>query len=178
MAIFLYQWLYLVLLPFTMVTKIAEANAVPARAKHPFYIAVTEISHNAATKSLEISCKFFVEDFEQTVEKNYKTQLDITAVKDKASFDKYIPDYISKHLSILVDGKTVVLKYIGFEKEKESVYAYFEVSVAAAPKAMNLTNSLLHDFIDQQMNIMHVMVGGKRQSTKLNYPETKAGFVF
>ena len=72
----------------------------------------------------------------------------------------------------------MALRYIGFEKEKESAYAYFEVSGIASVKNISATNSLLHDFIDQQINIMHVTVGGKRQSTKLDYPETKASFSF
>src|SRR5690242_4783382 len=75
-------------------------------ALHPFYIAVTEINHNAKDKDLEISCKMFAEDLEQILEKNNKATLDITADKDKAAFDRYIPDYIGKHLNLTVDGKT------------------------------------------------------------------------
>ena len=41
----------------------------PKAAVHPFYVSVTEINQNAAEKSLEISCKFFADDFEQTLEK-------------------------------------------------------------------------------------------------------------
>lgn len=177
MALFFYKWTVLFFFPFVSVVSVSKSSVV-SEAPHPFYISVTEINHNASAKSLEISCKFFAEDFEQTLEKAYKTQLDISLAKDKASFDKFIPDYISKHLSLVVDGRQVALNYIGFEKEKESVYAYFEVSNVAAVKNISATNSLLHDFIDQQINIMHVTVGGKRQSTKLDYPDTKAAFGF
>ena len=170
-----YTWM-LLMLPF-LNTKAAvekEGFTVP----HPFYVSVTEINHNAATKSLEISCKFFAEDLEKILEKDYKTTLDMTAAKDKATFDKLIPDYVAKRLALVADGKPVVLHYVGFEKEKESAFAYFEVENIAVVKSINATNSLLHDFIDQQINIMHVVVGGKRQSTKLDYPETKASFSF
>src|SRR4051812_25875749 len=74
---------------------------------HPFYIAVTEINYNAKDKDLEISCKMFAEDLEQILEKNNKATLDITSDKDKARFDRYIPDYIGKHLDLIVDGKPV-----------------------------------------------------------------------
>lgn len=174
MASFFYQWLLFLLLPFWNAATKKQAAPSP----HPFYVSVTEINHNAAEKSLEISCKFFAEDLEQILEKDYKTQLDISSSKDKAAFDKDIPDYVGKRLSLVVDGKPVSLKYIGFEKEKESAYAYFEVSGVASVKSINATNSLLHDFINQQINIMHVTVGGKRQSTKLDYPEIKASFSF
>src|SRR5438067_957342 len=77
----------------------SNASVLPApdhllRVPHPFYISVTEINHNAKDKTIEISCKMFADDFEQILEKNYKTQLDIASDKDKASFDKLIPDYM------------------------------------------------------------------------------------
>jgi hypothetical protein len=145
---------------------------------HPFYVAVTEINQNAAEKTLEISCKFFADDLEQTLEKEYKTPLNIVSAKDKSLFDKYIPDYIGRHLQLSVDGKPAKLSFIGFEKEKESAYAYFEVQNVAAVKALDASNTLLHDFATDQINILHVTVGGKRQSTKLDYPASKASFRF
>lgn len=141
---------------------------------HPFYVSVTEINHNAKERSLEISCKFFADDFEHALEKSFKTQLDITSDKDKASFDKHIPDYITRHFAVSADGKNQKLNYVGYEKEKESVYCYFEVTSLAAVGQLDITNNLLYDLTQEQINIMHVTANGKRQSSKLNYPEVKA----
>jgi hypothetical protein len=180
MAAWLYKWLMVYLLPFSLGQgKQALAdNPGPDRIYHPFYISVTEINHNAKDKTLEISCKLFADDLEQILEKNYKTTLDISAEKDKPSFDKFIPDYINRHLGLAVDGKAVKFSYVGFEKEKESAYCYFQVDNIASLKKLDLFNSILHDFNTDQINIMHVTVNGKRQSTKLDYPATKAGFNF
>ena len=145
---------------------------------HPFYVSVTEINQNAAEKSLEISSKFFADDFEQTLEKIYKTQLDISAAKDKASFDKFIPDYFAKHFALAVDGKPAKLNYVGYEKEKESVYCYFELTNTPGVKRLDITSNLLYEFTQEQINIMHITVNGKRQSSKLNYPDVKAAFQF
>lgn len=171
----LYKWMVCLTVPALMGSG-AKPVAVPA--PHPFYVSVTEISQNASEKTLEISCKFFTDDFEATLEKAYKTTLDISVDKYKASFDKFVPDYVGKHLALTVDGKPVALKYVGYETEKESAYTYFEVINVASAKSVQITNSLLHDFIAQQINIMHLTVGGKRQSTKLDYPQTKAVFGF
>jgi len=150
----------------------------PKAALHPFYVSVTEINQNAAEKSLEISCKFFADDFEQTLEKAYKTQLDISSDKDKASFDKFIPDYIAKHFGLTVDGKPVKLNYVGYEKEKESVYCYFELTNTPSVKRLDITSNLLYELTQEQINIMHITVNGKRQSLKLSYPDVKAAFQF
>lgn len=146
--------------------------------QHPYYISVVEINHNAAEKTLEISCKIFTNDFEATLEKDYKTKVDLVNPGDKAAMDKLINDYIKNHLSFKVDNKPVSFSYVGFEKEDEAIYSYFQVSNIAAVKGIDVTNSILHDFSDQQINIIHCIVGGKRQSTKLDYPKTEASFRF
>lgn len=153
-------------------------DPLPKVAVHPFYVSVTEINQNAAEKSLEISCKFFADDFEQTLEKAYKTQLNISSDKDKASFDKIIPDYIAKHFALAVDGKPVKLNYVGYEKEKESVYCYFELTNTPTVKRIDLTSNLLYELTQEQINIIHITVNGKRQSSKLSYPDVKAAFQF
>jgi hypothetical protein len=182
MASSVYKWLTICGLLFTVIEGTrAEARPrlpTPIKNFHPYYISVVEINHNAADKTLEISCKIFTNDFETTLEKNYKAKVDLSNPKDKASTDKWISDYIKKHLSIKVDGKDVSFSYVGFEKDEEAVFSYFQADNVAAPKRINVSNSLLHDFSDQQINIIHCSVGGKRQSTKLDYPKTEADFLF
>jgi hypothetical protein len=145
---------------------------------HPFYIAVTEINLNTSDKTLEVSCKMFADDLEQVIEKNNHTQLDITSDKDKVKFDSYIPGYVKNHLSLSVDGKPMALSYIGFEKEKESAYCYFQCENISSLKKIDIHNSILHDYTSDQVNIIHVSINGKRQSTKLDYPNTNASFSF
>ena len=67
---------------------VAGSEPVHPVSKHPFYIAVTEIKLNTSDKSLEVTCKMFADDLEQVIEKNNHTQLDISADKDKANFNK------------------------------------------------------------------------------------------
>jgi hypothetical protein len=145
---------------------------------HPFYISVTELNHNAKDRIIEISCKMFADDLEQILEKDYKTTLDIASPKEKGIFDKLIPDYINHHLSIVLEGRPVTLSYIGYEKDKESAYCYFQVNDVASVKKIDIQNSILHDFNDTQINIIHVVVNGRRQSTKLDFPNTQASFSF
>jgi hypothetical protein len=182
MAIMLHKWFLVFSLSFLAALPKLNASAdLPspnALVFHPFYISVTEINHNAQDKTLEISCKLFADDFEETLKKNYKTVLDLTSEKDKAALDKFIPDYVNRHLALAVDGKPVKLTYVGFEKDKESVYCYFQVENVPSIKKLDLSNSILHDYSDGQINIVHAVVNGKRQSTKLDYPAKQASFVF
>jgi len=184
MAASVYKWLNIFFfLPFLQFgsygsNAFSKFHLQGGRGLHPYYISVVEINHNAADKTLEISCKIFTNDFETTLEKNYKSKVDLSNPKDKAATDNWINDYIKKRLLIKADGKNVNLSYLGFEKEDEAIYSYFQADNIASVKKIDITNSILHDFSDQQINIIHCVVGGKRQSTKLDFPKTEASFQF
>jgi hypothetical protein len=145
---------------------------------HPFYVSVTEINHNAKDKTLEISCKIFVDDMEEVLKKNYNKPVDLGNGKQQQQNDQFISDYIGKRFAMIIDGKAVKFTYIGFEKDKESVYCYFEVPNINGLKKVDLTNALLQDLNKEQINIMHVVINGNRKSYKLDYPKTQASFVF
>lgn len=145
---------------------------------HPFYISVTEINHNATDKTLEISCKIFVDDMEEVLRKLNQTKVDLSEAKNQVQNNKMIEAYVKQHLAVTADGRSVPLQYVGFEKEKESVYCYFEVTNVPSVKKIELTNSLLQDLTDQQINIMHVTVKGERKSLKLDHPKKQASFSF
>jgi hypothetical protein len=145
---------------------------------HPFYVSVTEINHNPKEQTLEVSCKMFSEDLEDILKKNYKTAVDLTAQKQQPQNEKMIQDYISKHLAIQANGKALKLNFIGFEKEAESVYCYFETEKINGVKKLDVTDSILQDFSDKQINIIHVVVNNNRKSQKLDYPDKMASFSF
>lgn len=191
MAPVLYKWLlipaFLVLVSFSgkrtfetgMQQNTDASIGLPGtRTFHPFYMAVTEINQNAQEKTLEIICKLFADDFEETLKKNFKTNVDLSSGKDKAVIDQYISTYFGKHFSMSVDGRPVKLTYVGFEKDKNSAYCYFQVDNVVQVKKLDVQNTLLHDFTDGQTNIVHAHISGKRQSTKLDYPAKVASFIF
>ena len=153
-------------------------NPVHVYAYHPFYVSVTEMSLNSKTKSLEISCKMFAEDIEDVLKQNYKVPVDLGNGKMQAQNNKLINDYVLKHLAINIDARTAALKFVGFEKDNESVYCYYEVMNVPAIQKIKVNNTILQDYKQEQINIMHVIVNGNRKSTKLDYPSNEAVFTF
>lgn len=145
---------------------------------HPIFMSVTEIEHNAKTKSLEVSCKIFTDDFEKALRATYKTKVDLLDGLLRAEMDKLVSDYVKKHLQINVDGKTTPLKYVGYENIEDGIYCYFEIENMIAPKKITITDDILYEYKKEQISILHVAVGGKRQSTKLSNPEKLAEMRF
>ncbi len=138
---------------------------------HPIFVSVTEIEHNAKEKSLEISCKIFTDDFEKALRMAYKTKIDLLNVSTKPTMDKLVSNYVQKHLVITVDGKVCILKFIGYEKIEEAIYSYFEIDNIVTPKKISITDDILYEYKKEQFSLLHVTVGGKRQSTKMGNPE-------
>ena len=145
---------------------------------HPLYITVTEIKHNTKDRILEVSCKIFTNDFEAVLEKMSGSRVDLSAAATRAASDKLIDTYVGKHLRLKVDGKPVVLHFVGSEQENDGTWSYFQVNDVPAVKRIDAVDELLYDSFTQQINIMHVTVGGQRKSFRLDYPEAAAAFEF
>ena len=177
MAALVNKWLYLSLLPLHLLKGVGfETKKTQSRGLHPFHVSVVEINHNAADKSLEISCKIFTDDFEKVLAQNYKAKVDLTNPPNKAAMDSLVKKYIFSHLSLKVNGRPVSFSYVGFENEDAAAFGYVEVDNINSLSKLEITNSLMYDMFDDQVNIMHVIVNGNRKSTKLNYPEKEAVF--
>lgn len=143
---------------------------------HPFHVSTTEINHNAGDRTLEISCRIFTDDFETALAKQFNTKADFSDQKLQTSMDSLVKKYVISRLQLKADGKPVALSYLGYEKENEAVYAYLQADNIATVKKVEAVNSIMHNIFDDQINIMHVVVGGKRKSSKLDYPVTQATF--
>ncbi len=150
----------------------------PAIENHPIFVSVTEIEHNAAEKTLEISCKIYTDDFEKTLREAYKTHVDLLDAKYKSAMNKLVADYVQKHLLLKVDGKTVALQFVGYEQEEEGIISYYQVNNIPSVKKIDIINNILYEYKSEQMGIMHLTVGGKRQSTKLVNPSNKVSLEF
>jgi hypothetical protein len=145
---------------------------------HPLHVSTTEINHNAIDKILEISCHIFTDDFETVLSKQFNTRADLSSANLKTQMDTLVKKYIKSRLQIKADDKTTVMQYVGFEKEDQAIYAYFEVDNVASVKKIDVTDTILHDLYDDQISIIHVLINGNRKSTKLDYPAKQASFSF
>ncbi len=145
---------------------------------HPIFMSVTQIEQNAKEKTLEVSCKIFTDDFEKALRAAYKSKIDLLDEKQKPVMDKFVNDYVQKHLKLVVDGKIVTMKYIGYESIEDAINNYFEVQNIGTVTKIEITDDILYEFKPDQISLLHVTVGGKRKSIKLSNPESKAVMVF
>ena len=171
MAASLFKWFFSVLLCLPV-------GRYGSEGIHPLYISVLEINHNAKEKTLEISCKIFTNDFEIALEKLAHAKVDLSDAAGKKNADKWIADYVAQHLQLKVDGRVVSYHFAGSEKESDGTWSYFQAEGVPSVKKIDIINSILYDSFNQEINIMHVSVGGEKKSTRLNYPDKQASLEF
>ena len=176
MALSFFKWLLIPLYIFPLLSMKYEAP-LPVAGMHPFYLAVTEINYNNRDQVFEVTAKMFTDDFEKVLGEAYNTKVDLVN-PNRYEINKLIKNYMEKHLMMIADDKAIALNYMGFQQEEESVYCFLEVTGIEKISKLSIKNSILHDLNEHQINIMHVIIDGKRQSKKLNYPDKVANFKF
>lgn len=153
------------------------AAAVAFRAKHPFYLGVTDVKYSQKEKALQGSVKLFTNDLEDALRKLYKVNVDLINGQDKATVTTILQDYLYKHLAFKVNGKPVKYTLIGFEHESEALWMYIE-GACPVPNSVDIENTLLYDQIKTQINIVHCEVNGVSKSYKVTNPEKNITFSY
>jgi hypothetical protein len=149
-----------------------------ARAFHPIHVSTTNISYNKQENKLEVICTIFTDDFEAALVKQYHKKTDLNKAEMHAAMDVLVKKYVTTYLQIKTGVTPLNLNYIGFEINKEAADVYFESDKIPAVKKVDVDVSLLHNLFVDQINIVHITVGGVRKSEKLDYPEKRVSQVF
>jgi hypothetical protein len=145
---------------------------------HPFYVSVTEIEQVQKTKVVRVSSRIFFDDLEKAIDRKYKTSINILKPKDKSQVNDFIASYVKDHLKIKANGVALDLRFVGYEIEEEAAWCYFESDVGAPVKQFTIQNNILFEQHTSQINMIHAIVNGKRQSTKLDNPSSNAEFSY
>ncbi len=174
MVILFNKWFFIVLL-----TGLISYSGRPVPDVHPYHVSATEIEYIAGERKVEISSRIFTDDFEAVLSKLYKARIDFSNAAMKKEMNEWVKKYISTHLIVRSAGKGVPLTLFGWEQDHEAINVYTTaIFDKFDTKNITVENTILYDQFDDQLNIIHFIVEGKRKSTKLNYPDRKAVFSF
>lgn len=143
---------------------------------HPFYLSVTEINFDAKQSDLQINIRIFTDDLEKTLRNTTKMKIDLLDKENYQVMSKLVDQYVQSKFIIKIDGKEINYKWIGYERDEDAIWIYFESAKLPKPSKIEVDNKLLYELYDEQMNIVKINIAGKKQSSKLNNPNFR--FVF
>ncbi len=132
--------------------------------QHPFYVSVTDAHYKKNTRSLEIAQKVFWDDMEEALKKNYKTSLNLMKGTPKDSLTIWLKNYTLGHHEWKVNGQKLILEYVGSEIEDDVIWLYLLAKNVGEPRKIEIKNSLLTDYFQDQKNITHFYLNEKPKS--------------
>lgn len=141
---------------------------------HKYYLSLTQIEYNKDQNSLEVIINVFMDDIELAINKEFDVDLRLTTKQELEDVDIYFEKYLRKNLSFLVNNKPVEYNFIGKEYEGDLVYFYIESSTIENPVTLQINNTILFAYFEQQQNVIKFKNGSKRQSKILSKNINKA----
>ena len=145
-----------------------------AFSSHKYYLSLTQIEYNKDQDSLEVIINVFMDDIEFAINKEYSVDLRLTTKQELEDVDSYFQKYLRKNLRFLVNKELVNYNFIGKEYEGDLVYFYLEVNVSDRPITLEVFNTILVTYFEQQQNIIKFKNGSDRQSKILSKNTNKA----
>lgn len=137
---------------------------------HQYHVGSMEFNYNSKSKTFEVSGKFFVDDMENALNKKYGTHLHFGVAQQKNELNEYLKKYTAENLKLKVNNQMVKVNFLGFEEDSESVDLFLESEPVKNPKKVETSFSFIYNLFDDQINIIHIVVDGKRKTSKLEYP--------
>ena len=144
---------------------------------HPFYVSVTEIDFK--DKRYQISMKVFIDDLEAQLQTSGIEKLNLGEENEHSNADFFIKNYIKNHFFIKTNGSSTPYSFLGKEIESDAVWVYFESEkVDNDIKTIEVKNTLLTDYKEEQTNLIHTNINGEKKSLILSKKLSKDSLHF
>ena len=133
---------------------------------HKFYVSVTNISYSEKDRSLQITSRIFIDDFEQVLFERYGIEAHLATDSESALADEYIEKYLNTKFLMFVDGEQRQYNFLGKKYDNDIMICYLEVLELDIDevKSIEVQNELLTDLFDEQQNVVHFKINGKKKS--------------
>jgi hypothetical protein len=138
-------------------------------------VSVIEAEYYKKENLVGISCKIFNDDLETALKKFSGQPVDIIN-GDKNVNKQKMASYFPQHITVKLNGKKMNYEVLGYENEKDAVFVYLELKGTGEPRKFEIETNLLYDLDKSQVNLVHFIKNGERQTQRLTYPNTSAIF--
>ena len=146
---------------------------------HPIHLSVTEVNYSEKDKTFQITSRIFIDDLELSVRALKKeNELNLLEPDKGRKTDDLVSEYLIRHLKVKIDGKPVVLNYLGSEVEDVALICYIESPVIKKFKTIEVWNDVIQETHADQSNLVHVTYRGQIKSARLMRENSTESFTF
>lgn len=143
---------------------------------HKYYVSVTDVNYSEESQSLQILSRYFTDDLDLLLKERYGIKAALMTEEELSSANYYIEKYLQDKFRIYVNGEMKSFKFLGKEYDNDLTKCYLEIGniKASEMKSIRVESEVMFDLFDEQQNIIHLKVPGKKKSFLLHSGNYKA----
>lgn len=134
---------------------------------HKYYVSMTEIKYAPEKKEIQITMRFFIDDFEKVLGDQFKKPFALATEKELKDADTYLNFYLQQNFKLTVNEKNLKLHFLGKEYENDIVYIYAEVSGISGIQSIEVQNRMLFEGFPDQQNYIKFNVHAQKKTVIL-----------
>jgi hypothetical protein len=128
---------------------------------------MTEIKYAPEKKEIQITMRFFIDDFEEVLGDQFKKQFVLATEKELKDADTYINFYLQQNFRLTVNEKNLKVHFLGKEYDNDIVYLYAEVSGVPGVQSIEVQNRMLFESFPDQQNYIKLNVNARKKTVIL-----------
>lgn len=142
---------------------------------HKFYVSVTNVGYSEKDDALQITSRVFIDDLDELLKERYGIDAQLSTDAESEFSDEYLEKYLRAKFSVEINEKTATYKLIGRKYDNDVCIFYLEIEAVELEtvKSIQIENQLLTDMFDEQQNVLHFKINGKKKSFVLIKSDTK-----
>lgn len=142
---------------------------------HKFYLSVTNIVYNEKDDALQITSRVFIDDLEDLLKERYDIIGNLGTDIESGLADEYLEKYLRTKFTLEINGEIKPFDFLGRKYDTDVIIFYLEVPKVdlSSITSIQVKNEVLTDLYDEQQNIVHFKIKGKKKSFVLIKSDTK-----
>lgn len=129
-------------------------------------------------ESVQIIINVFMDDIEKALNTDYNIDMKISTKNEIKNANSYYVKYLNEKLKIKINQIDVNFRFIGKEYEGDLVFFYLEIDNIKSLETLEIKNTLLVQYFENQQNIVKLKKGNQRTSEILSKENDKAMLKF
>lgn len=142
---------------------------------HKFYLSVTNVDYSEKDEAVQIITRIFIDDLNTVITERYGLPAKLGTEWETELDAVYLEKYLRAKFVVEINGENVAYTIVGKKYDTDLVICYLEVPNVPLNglKQIAIENEILTDIYDDQQNVVHFKVNGKKKSFVLIKSDTK-----
>lgn len=138
-------------------------------ALHKFYLSVSEITYSESDQKLRIVSRIFIDDLDAVLLSRYEIDSKLTTEFEDQMAQYYVEKYLKAKLLLRVNGTVLEYNILGHKVDNDQLVFFMEADFKELEniKSIEVQNEVLMDLFEEQQNIVHLQLKGKKKSLML-----------